>query len=722
MKSTKILTILVLALGLVVCPPKVIGAAPMGTAFTYQGRLIDANNASDGLYDFQFKLFDGPNTLTAEQMGVTIDVNEMDVIDGYFTVELDFGGGVFDGNARWLEISARPGELIGPDPYTTLSPRQALTPAPYALFAPLPVIGGFWSLTGNAGTNPATNFLGTTDNQALELRANNLRILRLEPDPFSPNLIGGYSGNNATSGVVGATIGGGGNSGANNRVTDDFGTISGGKQNQAGNNSGGPMDASGPTIGGGRLNSATSFFATISGGLSNQADGEYSTVGGGEDNMASANWSAIGGGQENQANANYATIGGGGPIDPFNPASFGNRVFDEYGTVGGGAENRAGNDDGTSTLQKHATVGGGWSNTASGAQSTVGGGFENTATGLGATVAGGRGNEASSSEATVGGGRINIASSVGATVGGGEENEASAVGATVSGGEQNTADIGYTTVSGGQNNLANAQYATVPGGHLNTAAGDYSFAAGRQAKANHNGTFVWADSTDANFASTANDQFLIRASGGVGIGTNAPTYKMQIEGGGSPLLITAGGIAWPKFTFDVKAGGYAVLRLYDGNNEDFRFDTLGDSWLYGDGNVGIGTKLPASRLHVAGGCITGSMCSDIRLKKNIEPLPDDSILDRVMGLQAVTFEWKHRDDGKMQIGLIAQDVEEVFPEVVTTPDDGSCEKGLLATGMDAVLVEAIKELKAENELLRERLEILERRMDKRQFAIDKEVQ
>ena len=105
----------------------------------------------------------------------------------------------------------------------------------------------------------------------------------------------------------------------------------------------------------------------------------------------------------------------------------------------------------------------------------------------------------------------------------------------------------------------------------------------------------------------------------------------------------------------------------------------------------------------------GSMCSDIRLKKNIEPLPlDDSILDRVMDLQAVTFEWKHRDDGKRQIGLIAQDVEEVFPEVVTTPDDGSCQKGLLATGMDAVLIEGIKELKIENELLKDRIEALER--------------
>jgi hypothetical protein len=92
-----------------------------------------------------------------------------------------------------------------------------------------------WSLTGNAGTNPATNFLGTTDNAALEIRVNNARALRFEPNATSPNIIGGFSGNSVWAGVVGATIGGGGRAGNDcgplgnqpcyNRVTDDFGTV-----------------------------------------------------------------------------------------------------------------------------------------------------------------------------------------------------------------------------------------------------------------------------------------------------------------------------------------------------------------------------------------------------------------------------------------------------------------------------------------------------------------
>jgi hypothetical protein len=65
-----------------------------------------------------------------------------------------------------------------------------------------------WRLDGNAGTDPTTNVLGTTDNQALELRVNGARALRLEPGA-SPNLVGGWSGNQASAGTSAATIGGG---------------------------------------------------------------------------------------------------------------------------------------------------------------------------------------------------------------------------------------------------------------------------------------------------------------------------------------------------------------------------------------------------------------------------------------------------------------------------------------------------------------------------------
>ena len=132
MKSAKILTILVVALGLMVCWPKTASAAePMSSAFTYQGHLYDNNDVANDFYDFQFKLYDSNNG--PGQIGSDVNVPDIDVIDGYFTVELDFGSSVFDGNAVWLDIGVRPGDMNDPNDYTTLSPRQAVTPTPYSL-------------------------------------------------------------------------------------------------------------------------------------------------------------------------------------------------------------------------------------------------------------------------------------------------------------------------------------------------------------------------------------------------------------------------------------------------------------------------------------------------------------------------------------------------------------------------------------------------------------
>jgi len=133
MKTTKMLAILVMALGLFASPVELAGATPMGTAWTYQGRLIDANKPADGLYDLQFKLYDV--NVAGMQKGSTIKIGEVDVIDGYFTVELDFGSGIFDGSARWLQIGVRAGELKDPNAYTILNSRQKVTPTPYALYA-----------------------------------------------------------------------------------------------------------------------------------------------------------------------------------------------------------------------------------------------------------------------------------------------------------------------------------------------------------------------------------------------------------------------------------------------------------------------------------------------------------------------------------------------------------------------------------------------------------
>jgi hypothetical protein len=125
-------------------PEAVAPNVPVGTGFTYQGYLEDGAVPAEGSFDLQFLLFD--DAVVGTQVGVTVTVNDLPIFDGFFNVELDFGTSAFGGGARWLEIGVRPGASVGA--YTTLSPRQELTPAPYAQALP------------NVYTNEGTNFVG----------------------------------------------------------------------------------------------------------------------------------------------------------------------------------------------------------------------------------------------------------------------------------------------------------------------------------------------------------------------------------------------------------------------------------------------------------------------------------------------------------------------------------------------------------------------------------
>jgi hypothetical protein len=118
--------------------------APVGTGFTYQGYLEEAGEPAVGLYDFEFALFDAE--AAGAQVGSSVLVNDHPIFDGQFNVLLDFGVSAFGSGARWLEIAVRPGASGGA--YTTLTPRQALTPAPYAQALP------------NVFTNETLNFVG----------------------------------------------------------------------------------------------------------------------------------------------------------------------------------------------------------------------------------------------------------------------------------------------------------------------------------------------------------------------------------------------------------------------------------------------------------------------------------------------------------------------------------------------------------------------------------
>jgi hypothetical protein len=103
---------------------------PLGTAFTYQGRLTDGGGTASGVYDLQFTLFSAESEGT--QVGPILTAAGVAVTDGLFTVPLDFGPSAFAGNARWLEVAVRPGSGGA---FTVLAPRQALTATPNALWS-----------------------------------------------------------------------------------------------------------------------------------------------------------------------------------------------------------------------------------------------------------------------------------------------------------------------------------------------------------------------------------------------------------------------------------------------------------------------------------------------------------------------------------------------------------------------------------------------------------
>lgn len=105
---------------------------PFSTAFTYQAQLDEGNGPLNGSADLRFELF--AVETGSSPVGAAFTVTNLAVSEGLVAVSLDFGVDVFDGGSRWLEVAIRtphdPGDSA---PFTTLSPRQSISPIPYAL-------------------------------------------------------------------------------------------------------------------------------------------------------------------------------------------------------------------------------------------------------------------------------------------------------------------------------------------------------------------------------------------------------------------------------------------------------------------------------------------------------------------------------------------------------------------------------------------------------------
>ena len=238
--------------------------SPVGSAFTYQGQLTRNGSPFTGSLDMSFSLWDA---LAAGNQIATVSIVGVDVADGLFTLPLDFGNGVFSGDARWLEIT-----VGGPDNPTTLVPRQSITPAPYATAIP-----GVYSRPSTDNAWPSRNVIAGSPSNIVG------------PGVGGSSVSGGSdSSPNTVSGSISVVAGGIGNT-ASGLAT----SVGGGVQNTA--------SGSRSTVGGGSINSATNVFSTVGGGKLNTASGDSSTVSGGLSNTASGENSTVAGGKGNIA-------------------------------------------------------------------------------------------------------------------------------------------------------------------------------------------------------------------------------------------------------------------------------------------------------------------------------------------------------------------------------------------------------------------------------------
>lgn len=295
------------------------------------------------------------------------------------------------------------------------------------------------------------------------------------------------------------------------------------------------------------------------------------------------------------------------------------------------------------------------------------------------------------------------------------------------GGADNLASGSGATVGGGANNLASGASATVPGGRDNRATGDFSLTAGRRAQADHAGAFVWADSTNVDFVSSADNQFLVRASGGVGINTNAPAAALAVDGGNSVARIAVNSNS-PTANAGLAlrqdgANRWSIATVStDGDLTFFREGAGGGSRLFVDGGganagyVGIGNAAPQHPLHMASGAyVTASgvwtNASSRQLKTGFAAVDQAALLDALAGLPIGT--WRYRVEGPAvrHLGPTAEDFYAAFglgsDDAVTI---GTVDADGVALATIQALYQIIREQQRQLATQQQRIEALDARL------------
>ena len=635
----------------------VAGAAPVGPAFVYQGQLAESGDAYSGSADFRVRAYDAP--AGGLQVGDELTIAAT-VTAGVFAIDLDFGPLVFLGDDVWLEIDVRtPGDGGA---YTTLSPRQRVAPAPYAKFAR----AGNEGPAGAEGPQGPGGPVGPQGDQG----------------PVGPVGPVGVQGPQGDQGLIGPA----GPPGTTSwfGLIDIPGPFADGIDNDTTYNAGTGLVRNGSIFSVQTSGVVPTMLAFYRNGLERVSAGILRAPASNVLRMASSRLEIAGVGDPlvnfHVVSGSDASVAGSNGFAVFGSTAGQNLAFDNNEIMA-----RSNGLAGTLNLN---VEGGNVLLGSTGGTGLVGVG------------------QSSPSD------RLHVSSNLGESalrvqVGPTTRLRVNANGGVSIGTNNTSVPAGNAYVSG---SLGIGNAAAVPDNRLHVGVldennegvfvvdngGASSLLAPRRLTADSNFTFEnpfdWTFETASDFLVFADRVVDINAALNIAVDAGS---RLDLDGD------TEVEIATP--LFDLNASNIVEIDATNDVNIDSSSGLVNiESSNFQGSLVGIGTLPGTFNLTVNGSAAKSggglwSAFSEERLKKDINPMAP--VLDRLLGLEAVTFEYRDPNHQSYtqgtQRGWIAQQVRGVFPEWVDVHDDGYLY--LNPVGYEAMVVQAIKELRAEKD-------------------------
>ncbi len=694
-------------------------ASAQGTSFTYQGRLQDGGANANGSYDFQFMVWDALSggTQQPQPTAVTVSKTSVAVVNGIFSVQLDFGPGAFPGADRYLETSVR---LAGSGPFTTLAPRQPVSPTPYAIRSATSSSADNATNANQLGGVAAAQYVITTDSRLSDARTptagSTSYIQNTSSQQTSSNF--NISGNGTAGGTLSANT-------VNSSTTLNIGgskvvSVSGDTTFPTSNmlvGVGAGTKILPNSNGDGSFNSFygfdTGFFNTT--GKANSFFGSSA----GQSNT-SGNFNSFFGMQSGYGVTSGANNSFFGFSSGFNNPTGHDNAF--FGTNAG--SNQTGN--------FHTYIGGqagqitaGDANTFIGF-GTAGQGQSSQITLIGYSAALGTAN-LTNATAIGAGAVVNKSNSLvlgapGTNVGIGNTAPSARLditgNANVNGNLTITGTLSATLPA---NSPSYIQNTTVQQASSNFNLSGNGTAGGTLSGNSINSTTTFTIGGTPVLGSPAANSLVLGQTGtNVGVGTTAPVGTFNVagsEGAGRGIQIDNREIKLRgdgDGHFSIFANRLARKLTIEDTSANFNVGTAGSVLMTitrDGGNVGVGTTSPLAKLHVNGVIrmdalgsqqgifplcwnanneIASCNSSSLRYKKGVQTFLGG--LDIVNRLRPITFTWK--ESGMRDLGLAAEEVDRVEPLLTLRNKQGEIE-GVKYNQLSAIFINAFKEQQAQ---------------------------